>query len=258
MMSIDTRRSGQSYPHRFGFALLHGGGLGPWVWGRLIKHLSLAAVALGRVPPGASHRWLTRDRCAAWGWEQVDAAGIEQVVLVAHSIAGVLVPALIRRAPRRVASVVLVGANAPQDGQTALAAFPAAERWQVAMSAGLSLLGVTPQKALEQYIRERLCNDLDAETTRKVVAGGMHPEPPALFVERVSWLGLPSIPYTYIQLEHDRALAPATQAYLARVRGAQLVPLASGHTAMLSRPAELATILHTVVDHMMTPQTASQ
>jgi hypothetical protein len=101
---------------------------------------------------------------------------------------------------------------------------------------------------LEQYIRHRLCHDLDEVSTQQMPEGGRHPEPRALFSEPVSRPSLPPIPCTYIKLLQDQALRPAIQDSMAANIGAEVMTLDSGHTAMLSRPDELAEMLNMIAD----------
>lgn len=70
----------------------------------------------------------------------------------------------------------------------------------------------------------------------------MNPEPSGLFFDRVSPGALSSLPCTYLKLLQDRALPPAGQDRMAARIGARIVGLDCGHTAMLARPLELASI----------------
>jgi pimeloyl-ACP methyl ester carboxylesterase len=239
--------------HPLGFVLIHGGGLEHWVWDRLTPLLDLPAVAVQRLPPQANRNRLTIHDCAHFIQKQADAAGVERTILVAHSIAGVLAPAIVRLAPERVAHMVFLAANIPPEGLTALSAFRGAERFSVMLGTVLSAWNIMPRRAMEQHIRERLCNDLDEATTEQMITGGQHPEPRALFFEQVSRAGLPPIPCTYIKLLHDQALLPDVQDRMAATIGAQVETLDSGHTAMLSQPGQLAALLNRVAATVSAP-----
>ena len=231
-----------------GFVLIHGGGLETWVWERLIPLLRRPALAARRLPPHTPRHQATLSDCADYIWSQAEDAGFDRMILVAHSIAGVLAPQVALLAPQRVVHMVFVAANIPPEGKTALAAFRAVERWQMALGIRLARWNLTPRKTLEQRIRKHLCNDLDEVAIQHMVQGGTHPEPPALFFERVSRVALPPIPCTYIKLLQDRALPPSIQEAMAADIGAHIVPLDTGHTAMLSRPSLLAQVLNQIAD----------
>ncbi len=87
---------------------------------------------------------------------------------------------------------------------------------------------------------------------RLILQGSKNPEPPALVFERVSRVGMPSIPCTYIKLPQDKgAYPPSKQDKLASNIGAKVVTLDTGHTAMLSRPQELAQLLNKIADEVV-------
>ncbi len=104
--------------------LLHGAGTGAWVWERVIDELPIPAIALevpGRVA-GA-----TPDGCAAALVAELDRKGVGPVVLVLHSLAGVLAPGLSARLGSRLRHCVFVAAVIPPPGKAFVDAlgFPA-------------------------------------------------------------------------------------------------------------------------------------
>jgi len=102
-------------------------------------------------------------------------------------------------------------------------------------------------------MRKTLCNDMDEATVQQVLAGGKNPEPPAIFYEPVSRLQMPSVPCTYIKLLQDQGiLPPSKQEEMAANIGAQVLTLNTGHTAMLSRPHELAKLLNSIAGEATT------
>jgi pimeloyl-ACP methyl ester carboxylesterase len=233
-------------PAELTFALIHGDGLGPWVWDRLIPLLDHPAVALLRAPHGTRLSRLTVADCADFAWRQIEAAGHGCVILVAHAIGGVLAPQIARRLPGRVAHIVFVGAAIPPDGAAAIGLYPLRERLRLSLALRLMARGLRPPAALaDRRLRQTICNDLDEATTRLVLQGGKNAEPPALFFERVSRAGLPPMPATYVKLLRDQgSLPPYRQDEMAANAGAPVFPLDAAHTPMLSRPRALATLLN--------------
>ncbi len=229
------------------FVLIHGGGLDTWVWERLTPLLKLPALAVRRAiaPP---RKRLTITDCAQYIQAQIAAAGLKRVILVAHSIGGVLAPPVATLLPEQVVHIVFVGANIPPEGQSAISIFRPSERFGLAVWLRLMAGKITwMDKAVEADMRKTLCNDLDEATIQQVLAGGKHPEPPALFYEPVSRLAMPAVPCTYIKLLQDQGLLPpAKQDEMAANIGAQMLTLNTGHTAMLSRPDELAQLLNDI------------
>ncbi|MGH8078794.1 MAG: alpha/beta fold hydrolase, partial [Lysobacter sp.] len=88
--------------------LLHGAGTGAWVWEPVINQMTSPVVALD-VP--SRHAGATPDGCAAVLVAELDRRGIDRVVLVVHSLAGVLVSALASRLEPRLKQCVYVGAT---------------------------------------------------------------------------------------------------------------------------------------------------
>jgi pimeloyl-ACP methyl ester carboxylesterase len=238
------------------FALIHGDGLGPWVWDRLIPLLDHPAVALPRAPLGARLARLTLADCADFAWRQIEAAGHPCVILVAHAIGGVLAPEIARRLPGRVAHLVYVGAIIPPDGAAAIGLYPPRARLRLSLALRLAARGLHPPAALvDRRLRQTIYNDLDEATTGLVLKGGKNPEPPALFFERVSRDGLPPIPATYVKLLRDQgSLPPNRQDEMASNIGAPVFPLDAAHTPMLSRPRALATLLNGLAAEVHPPE----
>jgi pimeloyl-ACP methyl ester carboxylesterase len=238
------------------FVLIHGGGLDTWVWERMIPLLDVPALAVGRAAPGTNLNRLTMTDSAQYIQSQIESSGFQKVVLVAHSIGGVLAPTVATLLPQRVAHIVFVGANIPPEGKPAISIFRPSEQFGIAVWLRLTAWKLSfMDKAIEEDMRKTLCNDMGEKTVQQVLAGGKHPEPPALFYEPVSRLEMPSIPCTYIKLLQDQGiLPPSKQDEMAANIGAKVLTLNTGHTAMLSRPDELAALLNRVASEVNVQQ----
>lgn len=234
------------------FVLIHGGGLDTWVWERMIPQLNFPALVVGRAAPGTNLNRLTITDSAKYIQSQIESAGFQKVILVAHSIGGVLAPAVATVLPQRVTHIVFVGANIPPEGKSAISIFRPSERFGIAVWLRLTTWKIPfMDKAIEEDMRKTLCNDMDEETVQQVLAGGKNPEPPALFYEPVSRLKMPSIPCTYIKLLQDQGvLPPSKQDEMAANIGAKMLTLNTGHTAMLSHADELAELLNGVASEV--------
>jgi pimeloyl-ACP methyl ester carboxylesterase len=227
-----------------GFVLIHGGGLGTWVWDRLRPLLRWPAVAAQRIPPGGDWKSLTLQDCAGFVERQIVAAGLERAIVVGHSVGGVVGREVAVRAPHRVAGMAFLSANVPAAGKKSLSMLPLSQHLELALGQWLARWGLTPRKAVLKYIKEKLCHDLDDEATGWMLERGTNPEPSALFFQRSSPGALPAVPMLYVKLTLDRALHPSVQDRLAASVGAGVKAIESGHTVMLSRPRELAAVLN--------------
>jgi pimeloyl-ACP methyl ester carboxylesterase len=231
-----------------GFILVPGAGLGTWVWDRVALQLERPVLPLAIPGRNLTGRELRRFTLAAAADELAEAARAwtepGRVVLVGHSLAGVLVPALASRLAGRVAAAVFVGALAPRDGQRALELMSGQNRFFVHLFGLLRPGGMKPPPSA---LRKELCNDLDEATTALVVERFEPvPEAPRLYRDPVTWVGVPDVPRLYVELLRDRSVAPNEQERIAAAIGAEVVVLDSGHLPMLSRPGELAAELDRV------------
>lgn len=228
------------------FVLIHGGGLNTWVWERITPLLDFPALAVHRAASGTNLNQLTIADSAKYIQSQIESMGFKRVILVAHSVGGILAPPVATLLPQRVVHIVFVGANIPPEGSSAISVFRPSERFGIAVWLRLMAWKISfMNKAVEEDMRKTLCNDMDEATVQQVLAGGKHPEPPAIFYEPVSRLQMPSVPCTYIKLLQDRGiLSPSKQDEMAANIGAEVLTLNTGHTAMLSRPHELANLLN--------------
>jgi len=169
-----------------------------------------------------------------------DGAGFDRFVLVGHSMGGLTLCEVARRGPERVAHLVFVSALVPPDGSSG---FEAMDQKIMERVAG----GMT-----EAILIDMFCSDLDPAQTRFVL-DNVGSEAVQMMIEPVRRDGMPAaLPKTYVRLTEDHALPPVAQdASIAALRAVpggtvNVIELDSGHNAMISRPADLAAILHTL------------
>ncbi|HEX6308305.1 MAG TPA: alpha/beta hydrolase [Longimicrobiales bacterium] len=218
--------------------LMHGAGLGAWIWRDVVPELSTPAIAVdfpARADPEA-RRALTFDDYVSHVEAQARELAARRIVLVAHSIAGVLAPRLLRALGERAAGLMAVSAVIPANGGSFLSALPLARRLPLTLI--LRLLGTRPP---ESAIRKGQCNDLDAATADEVVRR-FAPESRALYTGS-GGAELPRLPSLYVLLTADAELALPLQRSMAARLAAQTAEVAAGHLAMLSRPSALARVI---------------
>ena len=169
--------------------------------------------------------------------QQIEAAGVGDMVLVAHSIGGCLALPLSDHYKSRVRGLVAVGAVVPPDGGSFAGSMPVPQRWILPLL--LRFFGTRPP---DQAIRNELCHDLDAEQTAAVVEN-FQPESRYLYTDPVRYDSLPDR-RLYVRLTDDRSLSHELQGQMIETLGQPEVrELPTGHLPMLSRPAELARII---------------
>jgi pimeloyl-ACP methyl ester carboxylesterase len=228
------------------YILIHGSWHGAWVWERLRPLLGARSYAVD-LPGIASHgpRGLAAITLADWVDAVVragnDAAG--ELVLVAHSMGGIVLPAAAARLAGRVRRVVYVAGLAPAEGRCGVDIF-------VPLNLPFSIgpLGTRPPGGTlpaRSILRNWLCHDLDAGTCQWLLER-VQPTPAGPSLTRVSWRGFQwPCPVTYIATRRDRAVSPAVQQ---RARAnlppdTSVIGIDCGHEAMLAAPAELARVM---------------
>lgn len=125
--------------------LVHGAGTGPWVWGRVVQALSVPTLAIqfpGRVTP------TTPDEGAAEVVTQLDERGLSSVLLVLHSVAGVLAPGLAARLGHRMRKCVFLAAVIPPNGGSFVDTLSFPERLIIKVLFRLNRNGLKPSAAM--------------------------------------------------------------------------------------------------------------
>jgi pimeloyl-ACP methyl ester carboxylesterase len=229
-----------------GLVLLHGAMLGSWIWERVEPLVAGPVLAIDFPGRGTKQTEVTKltlgeviDSVVA----DIESWPCEHVVLVAHSLSGIVIPAVISRLPHRIVHVIFVSAAVPTPGATYVDALPRSQRVFLHLVLLVQKRGVlTPGWAA----RQALCNDLDAPTTR-VVLDNLTREAPRLYRDPVPGEIPTSMPTMYVKLTADRGFSPAAQdQMIARLHAPRLEQIDAGHLPMLGTPEQLAAILNSV------------
>ena len=245
--------------------LVHGGGHGAWCWAPLVDALTAEALAVD-LPPTAVRggpdrhvnvpelRTLTVGDFADSVLADADAAGYARFVLVGHSLAGITIPEVARRAPERVAHLVFVSCAVPPEGGSVLDCLDdaIAQMARANLDAALSAPsadGPTGPSLPDDVLRHMFGTDLDDDAMQLVLDhfGG---EVMPVMREPMSRAGMsPAIPKTWVRLLRDASVSVGQQdVHIANLEASpggrvEVIDLDTGHNAMLSRPRELAAII---------------
>lgn len=256
--------------------LVHGGGHGAWCWEPTVAHLAGEVLAVDLPPKevrGGPDRFanppelltLTVADFAAAVLADADAAGYDRFVLVGHSMAGLTIPEVARRAPERVAHLVFLSCSVPPEGGSIVDiltgssgehAIENIERVEAQPVEDSEAVG--PQLSEDRLI-EMFCNDMDDTQTRFVLDHFGNEALPVI-MEQVSRAGVsPEIPKTWIRLLRDAIMTVDLQdgciANLEASPGGSVdvIDLDAGHNAMISQPEVLAGILRGIVERIAAP-----
>lgn len=222
--------------------LVHGGWFTGACWQPVLPHLSATCLTPdlpGRAGRPADLTTLSIGDLARAVADDIKAAGLDHVVLVGHSLAGVVIPQVAALLPDRIRRLVFLSATVPREGTSALDGFPLLIR--AAMRRRLRS-GLSPRPA-RVLARWSYCRDLPPGTADHVLSH-LVDDAAGPLLEPVSRAGLPPVPRTYIRLSRDRALPlAAQQRQITHLGNADVVDLDCGHLAMYEQPARLASVL---------------
>ena len=236
---------------RPGLVLLHGAFHTAACWAPTIAELErqapdvpvLAVDLPGRGVSPDDLRTVTLERCVDRVVEQIERAGLDELVVVAHSLGGLVAPGVVAKlGARRVVRLVLVAAVIPPEGMSNLDLIPQPARWVIAR---LLRPGVARRPPSRVVARLSFCNGM-TRRQREHVYAQLVPEAPGPFHEPVSRAELPTaIPRTWLLPLRDRANPPRKQRVcIANLGGVnELIEIDTCHDAMVSEPATLARLL---------------
>ena len=234
------------------YVLVHDAWQGAWAWERVVALLEEAREAreIGAIltPDLPGHgektfreiRRITQQHYLEAVVTPVQVQRLSDVVLVGHGFAGTFLMRAAADLGEAVKRVVLIAGQLPPPGKTA---FQELSR--------LLRLMVQPLRPSEKGVmlprfmyRRLLCTGMDSRTEQeflsRLVSDPFLPwQTPTQLVDLS-----PQVQTSYVVLTQDRAVSPATQRRYSRgIPSAEVVDLAAGHEAPITRPAEVADIL---------------
>jgi pimeloyl-ACP methyl ester carboxylesterase len=172
----------------------------------------------------------------------IEAAGLGDVVIVGHSMAGVTGPGVVAKlGSARVREMILAAAFVPPQGQAIVDTLGG----PLAIFARHAAKGGRPMKIPRVVTQYAFCNGMTPER-RSLTMSMLCAESPRIPGERVDRSALPhDVPRTWILTTRDRALSRKSQhASIAALGGVQeLISIDACHELMFSHPERLAQIL---------------
>lgn len=213
--------------------LLHGAGLGGWIWERVLPHLLLPARSLDL--PGRGDGTALGDVTIEQGIELVTKNLGDDSVIVGHSFTAMIALAA---ATRKRAQVIAVGGMVPEPGKSFLSILPFPQRVVLGIMLRRARNGIALPAGL---VRKEYCNDLDRATT-ELVLRKVTREAPRLYLDPVDWS--PQAP-AYVKLLRDESVKVEQQdRMIGRMHATRVETITSGHLPMLAQPQETAAVLN--------------
>jgi len=228
--------------------LVHGGGHGGWCWKptatllRAQGHDVYAPTLTGFGERShldtstVTFETFVRDITAVFEFED-----LHDVVLVGHSMGGVIIPRVAEVLPDRIRRAVWLAAVVTGDGESLLDAVPQSPWIARAVTIGPDGTAHTdPELILDANVH-------DGTPEQRAFVRERHcPYPPHALTEpgRLSAFLALGMPTGYVIATEDRTIEPDVAARFARrLPGADVREIPGGHDCMVTRPAEVAAVL---------------
>jgi pimeloyl-ACP methyl ester carboxylesterase len=232
--------------------LIHGSFHGPWCWSRITRQLT-----------DSGHHVILADLAQANGKQDlhsyanhvaalIDAAP-DPVVLIGHSMGGLVASQAAELRAGRVASIIYIAGLLLRDGET-LNSFITAHAALGVRDLVLEAMQLSADGAIATFPQSEAarvfyngCSEADATWA----AGQLSPQPTAVYATPLSLTetGFGRIPRCYVRAARDRAVVPAYQdAMTQRLPCNDVVTLDSDHSPFLSMPEALVEALLTLIE----------
>lgn len=233
-----------------GFVFIHGAGLEGRVWEQVTDGLGFHALLADfplRDKTYESRRRLTLQDYVKYIRDQVLEWNADRIVLVAHSLGGVLALQLAAELSERLAGFVAVSAAIPKQGGSFLSTLPLPQRILLPL-----LLRTAGTKPPASVIRSGLCSDLSAEQAEDIVRGFV-PESVRVYTDRID-ASAPEAPKLYIRLKKDKEFGlPLQNKMITNLSPQHVYDLDAGHLPMLSQPDQLRAMLQRFMTEAVNP-----
>lgn len=227
-----------------GLVFFYGAGLGKWIWDNLSQNIDYPCLFLdypGRELNSKDNKGLSLDDYSDFICTKINNWNIDKIVVIAHSIGGVIALKTIRKIKSQIKGFIAISASTPKSGDSYLSSFSTFNR--LVMKCVFRLLGTRPPKTA---LMQSLCNDLSAEQATKVV-NQFTPESLMIYEQKVIY-NLSDIPKLYIKLTNDKAFREQIQDKMIKnISPKTVVEMNTGHLPMLGKPNDLARIINDFV-----------
>jgi pimeloyl-ACP methyl ester carboxylesterase len=222
------------------FVLVHGACLGAWCWGRVAKLLAArqhtvvapALTGLGErshlLNPEIDLDTHILDVVNVIKWQE-----LRDVVLVGHSYGGMVISGVAERMEKSIASIVMLDAFFPADGQRAIDLLPPPVQEAILKRARDGATATPPPAAATANVNEADQAWIDAQCT---------PHPIKCFLQVAVVTGARDriAKKTYIRAADFPSAALDAGMSEARNKGWRTVEIAAGHLVMIDAPTQLA------------------
>lgn len=234
------------------FLLLHGAFRGAWLWERVMPLLMKGGASpIAYDLPGHGARSSDRKGITMSSYIEdvidfIRRENLRDLVLVGHSMSGIIISRLAEEMPERIRHLVYLAAVVPKDNVALIDLLPKARQSALRPQQGkVTELSPGPPDARGPLY----FTDMEGEE-KEYFLRQLTPQPLAVFFEKVRFTAFPAVPTprTYVMGMLDKSLPPDLTGGFAMRLGVEPVRIEAGHDLMVSRPVETAAALLAVVN----------
>jgi pimeloyl-ACP methyl ester carboxylesterase len=176
----------------------------------------------------------------------IEAAGIDTLIIVGHSMAGLVVPGVAAKlGSSRVCEMVLAAAFIPPNGAAMVDAVPGGLGWYARHTAKRNHQKGKAATLPTAWATYAFCNGMTREQ-REFNVSRFYTDSPSIVLENVDRSDMPGdVPRTWIVTLRDRSLSPKTQRRCMEAIGGveTVIEMDTCHNLMITEPERLAEIL---------------
>lgn len=242
------------------YILIGGAWLGAWAWDKVASRLeSEGHKVLVPELPGHGQDQTPVSQITLDSYVETVGKLVEResspVILVGHSMAGVVISAVAERYPERIASLIYVGAYLLQSGEHIVQASQTAPDSLVGpnmvFAADYSTVAIKPEAVREVFAADAPQEDADRlSTLTRAEPAAPFQTPLNVTPERFG-----RVPRRYIKTLQDRTVTPSLQdAMLAKLPCERVISMNTSHTPFFSAAKELAMNIVTLSAASMSAQ----
>jgi pimeloyl-ACP methyl ester carboxylesterase len=230
------------------YVLIHGGGHGGWCWDKVVPllrkkgHLVMAPDLPGHGADKTPIQEVTLQSCVDKVCSIINAQS-EPVILVGHSLGGIVISQVAEQFPEKIRTLVYLTADLLQDGESLVSTFP---RFLPIVNATQNQINST-NKNFDVDIFYNGCSPDDVDRAKSLLCA----ETAVLFTTpvRLSKERFGRVPRVYIECLLDQVKFPSEQKAMYTATPCQKVfSLNTGHSPFLSAPEQLSDYLLSLAD----------
>jgi pimeloyl-ACP methyl ester carboxylesterase len=252
VLAACSKKNDGATPTSKTFVLVHGAWQAPYVWdnvkatlqkqGAQVITVELPGHGADQTPPQNLTLDVYRDKV-------IDALNNVngKVILVGHSLGGMVISAVAEKAPSKIEKLVYIAAYMPVSGQSLkdLAQTDKDSQLSTALmpSADQLTFGVAQAQIVNIFIQD------GSDAVKNLVLQNYRPEPAIPFTNPVSLTtaNYGAIPKVYIKTLQDHAVSPALQTSMISANGVTTVyKLNTSHSPFLSKPDSVSILLNQI------------